>query len=53
MTPHVLRHSTAMSLLHAGVDPTVNALPLRHESVQSTQMYVHADLSLEERASLV
>jgi len=49
VTPHVLRHSTAMSLLHAGVDPTVIALSLRHESVQSTQMYVHADLSLKER----
>lgn len=50
ITPHVLRHSTAMRLLHAGVDTTVIALWLGHESVATTQIYVHADLALKERA---
>jgi integrase/recombinase XerD len=50
VTPHVLRHSAAMNLLHAGVDATVIALWLGHESVQTTQIYIHADLSLKERA---
>ena len=36
--------------LHAGVDTTVIALWLGHESVETTQMYVHADLTLKERA---
>jgi site-specific recombinase XerD len=39
-----------MRLLHAGVDTTVIALWLGHESVETTQMYVHADLTLKERA---
>jgi site-specific recombinase XerD len=50
LSPHVLRHSTAMRLLHAGVDTTVIALWLGHESVATTQIYVHADLALKERA---
>jgi site-specific recombinase XerD len=50
VTPHTLRHTTAMQLLHAGVDITVIALWLGHESVQSTQHYLHADLQLKERA---
>lgn len=50
ITPHVLRHSTAMRLLHAGVDITVIALWLGHESVATTQIYIHADLALKERA---
>jgi len=50
VSPHILRHSTAMELLHHGVDATVIALWLGHESVQSTQMYIHADLRLKERA---
>jgi site-specific recombinase XerD len=45
-----MRHSTAMRLLHAGVDTTVIALWLGHESVATTQIYVHADLALKERA---
>lgn len=49
-SPHVLRHTAAMRLLHAGVDTTVIALWLGHESVETTQMYVHADLSLKEKA---
>jgi integrase/recombinase XerD len=50
ISPHVLRHSCAMRLLHAGVDTTVIALWLGHESVATTQIYVHADLALKERA---
>jgi integrase/recombinase XerD len=49
-SPHVLRHTAAMRLLHAGVDTTVIALWLGHESVESTQIYVHADLGLKEKA---
>ncbi len=50
ITPHVLRHSAAMQLLQNGVDRTVIALWLGHESVETTQMYVHADILLKERA---
>ena len=50
VTPQVLRHSAAMQLLQNGVDRTVIALWLGHESVESTQMYVHADIELKERA---
>lgn len=50
VTPHVLRHSTAMSLLKRGVDRSVIALWLGHESVETTQMYLHADLKMKERA---
>ena len=48
--PHVLRHSCAMSLLHAGVDTTVIALWLGHADIRSTQPYLHADMSIKERA---
>lgn len=47
---HVLRHTAAMRLLHAGVDTSVIALWLGHEKVETTQIYLHADLSLKERA---
>lgn len=50
VSPHVLRHSTAMELLQHGVDQAVIALWLGHESVETTQMYVHADLRLKEKA---
>lgn len=50
LTPHVLRHTTAMALLHAGVDISVIALWLGHEDIRSTQMYLHADLAIKERA---
>lgn len=50
VTPHVLRHSAAMALLEQGVDRSVIALWLGHESVETTQMYLHADLRLKERA---
>ena len=48
--PHVLRHSCAMSLLHARVDTTVIALWLGHVDVRSTQTYLHADITIKERA---
>lgn len=48
--PHVLRHSCAMSLLQAGVDTTVIALWLGHADVRSTAAYVHADMTLKEKA---
>lgn len=50
VSPHVLRHTTAMDLLHHGVDQTVIALWLGHESVETTQAYLHADLKLKEKA---
>ena len=50
ITPDVIRHTAAMRLLHAGVDTTVIALWLGHEQVETTQMYLHADLALKERA---
>jgi site-specific recombinase XerD len=50
VTPHVLRHTCAMQMLHSGVDTTVIALWLGHESIAATQMYLHADLTLKERA---
>ncbi len=50
VSPHVLRHTTAVRLLQAGVDRAVIALILGHESVETTQMYLHADLEAKERA---
>lgn len=50
VSPHVLRHTSAMRLLQAGVDCSVIALWLGHESVETTQIYLHADLSMKERA---
>jgi len=50
VTPHVLRHTAAMRLLHAGVDVMTIALWLGHESSETTQIYLHADLALKERA---
>lgn len=50
VSPHVLRHTCAMHLLQAGVDTSVIALWLGHEQVETTQIYLHADLSLKERA---
>jgi len=48
--PHVLRHAAAMELLQAGVDRAVIALWLGHESVETTQIYLDADLALKEQA---
>lgn len=50
VTPHTLRHSTAMDLLHHGVDQAVIALWLGHESVATTQIYIHADMRMKEKA---
>ena len=50
VSPHVLRHSAAMELLAAGVDSSVIALWLGHESVNTTQIYLHAHLALKEAA---
>ena len=50
ISPHGLRHSAAMQLLHSGVDRTVVALWLGHESVETTHMYIHADMKIKEEA---
>ncbi len=50
VTPHVLRHTAAMELLQAGVDRSVIALWLGHESIETTQIYLDADLALKEKA---
>ena len=50
VSPHVLRHSTAMNLLEHGVDRSVIALWLGHESMETTQIYLHANLALKEKA---
>jgi integrase/recombinase XerD len=52
VSPHTLRHSTAMELLRHGVDQSVIALWLGHESVETTQVYLHADMRLKEQALL-
>ena len=49
VTPHVLRHTAAMELLEAGVDTTVIALWLGHESVETTHIYLTASLALKEK----
>jgi len=50
VTPHVLRHSAAMALREQGVDLSVIALWLGHESIETTQMYIHADIRMKEKA---
>lgn len=50
ITPHTLRHTTAMRMLDAGIDITTIALWLGHESTASTQAYLHADLGMKQRA---
>ena len=50
VTPHVLRHTAAMRLLTAGIDITVIALWLGHESIETTQIYLHADITMKENA---
>ena len=49
VTPHVLRHTLAMTLLQAGIDRSVIALWLGHESIETTQIYLDADLALKEK----
>ena len=50
VTPHTLRHGAAMAMLRRGVDLSVIALWLGHESSETTQIYLHADMQLKERA---
>jgi integrase/recombinase XerD len=50
VTPHTLRHTAAMSLLRAGVDTSVIALWPGHEDPETTQLYLHADMTIKEQA---
>lgn len=50
VTPHTLRHTAAMNLLQCGIDLSVIALWLGHESTETTQIYIHADMRLKEQA---
>lgn len=50
VTPHVLRHTAAMELLQAGVERTVIALWLGHESIETTQIYLDANLQIKQAA---
>jgi len=50
ISPHIVRHATAMHMLQSGVDITVIALWLGHESPATTHMYVEADLAMKKRA---
>ena len=50
VTPHTLRHTAAMDLLRRGVDRSVIAMWLGHESTETTQIYLHADMRLKEQA---
>jgi len=49
VSPHVLRHTAAMELLQSGVDHSVIALWLGHESPETTHIYLQADLTLKEK----
>ncbi len=49
VSPHVLRHTAAMELLQAGVDHSIIALWLGHESADTTMIYLQADLTLKEK----
>jgi integrase/recombinase XerD len=50
VTPHTLRHSAAMALVSAGTDISVIALWMGHESLDSTMIYIHADMALKQQA---
>jgi site-specific recombinase XerD len=50
VSPHVLRHTNAMLLLESGIDRSVIALWLGHESIETTEIYLHANLAIKEKA---
>ena len=50
VTPHTLRHSAAMALVSAGTDISVIALWMGHESLDSSMVYIHADMALKQQA---
>jgi site-specific recombinase XerD len=50
ISPHTIRHTTAMHLLQSGVDLSVIAMGLGHETTQTTHQYLDADLELKKRA---
>ncbi len=50
VTPHTLSHTAAMSLLRGGVDTSIIALWLGHENAETTQVYLHADMTIKEQA---
>ena len=49
VSPHVLRHTTAMDLVHEGVERSTLALWLGHESIETTQIYIDADLEMKSK----
>ncbi|WP_250507472.1 tyrosine-type recombinase/integrase [Caballeronia sp. GAFFF3] len=51
VSPHIVRHTTAMHLLQAGVPFNVIALWLGHESPTTTHRYVEADLAMKEKSA--
>jgi site-specific recombinase XerD len=50
VSPHLIRHTTAMTLLQAGVDIAVIALWLGHESIETTHIYLQTDIKTKEQA---
>lgn len=50
LSPHSLRHTAAMQLLEAGVDPMMISIWLGHESIESTHIYIEADIKMKEHA---
>ncbi len=50
VSPHTLRHTTAMHLLQSGVDITVISMWLGHEDVETTNIYITADIRMKEKA---
>ncbi|MGH9184932.1 MAG: tyrosine-type recombinase/integrase, partial [Acidimicrobiales bacterium] len=50
VTPHTLRHTCAMDLLHVGTDIATISLWLGHSGIRATQIYLHADLAVKEQA---